>query len=371
MPGPRTGPIPNGADSVGSVAPATLTDVARAAGVSLATASRVLNGSTRKVRDEYAGRVEHAARALGYTPNLSAQAVARGTTQSLALVVADIADPYFSSIAAGVVEAAEGHGLLVTLAITGRDPVREIELVRLLRGQRPQAIVLVGSRQDRDRHRRDLVAELERFEQAGGQVTIVSQPDLPFHTIEIDNIGGARALAEALTGRGYRRAAVLTGPPELRTARDRDLGFSEHFAASGLAIPDHLKVPGDFTRDGGFVAAGELVRRGLAGVDLVFAVNDVMAVGAMAYLRSAGVALPEDVAVAGFDDIPGLRDITPALTTVALPMKSIGRRAVATAMGVADAGTSDLVQGTVVVRESTPNRATPSEPEPDGAERDR
>jgi LacI family transcriptional regulator len=115
-------------------------------------------------------------------------------------------------------------------------------------------------------------------------------------------------------------------------------------------------VPGDFTRDGGFLAAAELRRRGLGEVELIFAVNDIMAVGAMAYLRSTGVRLPEDVAVAGFDDIYSLRDITPALTTVSLPLELIGRKAIESALDGEDTDRDRRVPiyGVPVLRESTP-----------------
>ena len=114
--------------------------------MSLATASRVLNGSTRKVAESYRERVEAAAAKLGYTANLSAQATARGTSAIVALLVADIADPYFGQIASGVARGADEAGLVVTIAITERDPQREVRLVRALRGQRPRGLILAASR---------------------------------------------------------------------------------------------------------------------------------------------------------------------------------------------------------------------------------
>ena len=142
-------------------AAATLNDVAREAGVSLATASRVLNGSTRAVGDDMRERVEAASARLGYTANLSAQAVARGTTSTVALVVSDIADPYFSSIASGVIRGAEAGKLLVTIGVTERRSERELELVRTLRGQRPRVLILAGSRSADDEHEHALVASLQ------------------------------------------------------------------------------------------------------------------------------------------------------------------------------------------------------------------
>jgi LacI family transcriptional regulator len=335
----------------------TLLDVAHAAGVSLATASRALNGSTSRVNAEYRERVLAAALALSYSPNLAARAVAKGGTSTVALVVPDISDPYFSTIASGVARAAEERGLIVELAITDRHPEREAELVRALRGQRPRGIVVVGSRWMGQRSRSELLAELIAYEKTGGRVTLVSQPDLPFRTVEIGNRAGAAALADQLIELGYRSAAILTGPRDLRTARERTLGFAERFAAQGHPILSQCMLPGDFTRDGGFLAASELMRRGLGQVEVVFAVNDVMAVGAITYLRSAGVRLPGDLAIAGFDDIASLRDISPALTTVSLPLDTIGSTAITLAFDDNEDGATRIaVEGLVIVRESTPSR---------------
>ncbi len=334
---------------------ATLEEVARAAGVSLATASRALNGSTRKVNPAYRDRVLAAARTLNYSPNLAAQAVAKGGTSAVALVVADISDPYFSTIAAGVMRAAEERGLIVTIGSTERRPGWELALVRVLRGQRPRSIILVGSRWSNDAGGEELTAELAAFERSGGRVTMISQPRLPFRTVDIRNREAAAALAEQLIAHGYRSAAILTGPADLITARERAEGFATAFADHGHPVDSRWLVTGEFTRDGGFLGAAELQRRGLAQVEVIFAVNDIMAVGAMAYLRSAGVRLPADVAVAGFDDISSLRDITPALTTVSLPLAQIGRHALELALD--DATDNDdriVVDGVPVLRESTP-----------------
>ncbi|MFS2030928.1 LacI family DNA-binding transcriptional regulator, partial [Curtobacterium sp. CT11-45] len=119
----------------------TLADVAARAGVSLATASRALNGSVRKVRQESVDRVHAAARELRYTANVQAQAVARGTTTTLALVVGDIADPYFAAIAAGAIRAADDAGLVVTITSTGGDPSREAAVLGVVAGLRPRAVV--------------------------------------------------------------------------------------------------------------------------------------------------------------------------------------------------------------------------------------
>ncbi|GAA1112878.1 LacI family DNA-binding transcriptional regulator [Arthrobacter flavus] len=342
----------------------TLNDVALAAGVSLATASRSLNGSARKVNDTYRLRVVDAAQRLGYIPNLFAQAVAKGATTTVALLVADISDPYFSTIASGVIQAAESAGLVVTIAVTGRNPERELATVRALRGQRPRVMILAGSRMAGSPQEADLRKELSAFEENGGRVAFISQNAAPFATVLLDNRGGARALAESLVELGYRCFAVVAGPPTIVTSQDRLQGFRDGLAAHGLDLAEHHIAHTDFTRDGGYQAATDLLQAGLDDVDLLFAVSDVMAMGAMSALRDAGLEPGRDLGVAGYDDIPTVRDITPSLTTVRIPLEEVGRRALELAFGVAQGqdgagqgGSSTIPVVTEVVRrDSTPRR---------------
>jgi len=326
----------------------TLYDVAQEAGVSLATASRALNGSSRVVKEEYRARVLAAAERLGYTPNHSAQAVARGASTTVALLVSDIADPYFAAIAAGVIRAAEAEGLMVTIAVTDRSTEREIELIRMLRGQRPRVIVLAGSRSVDEPHRDTLVTELQAFQSAGGKVAVISQHELPFDTVEIDNSGGARALGLSAAELGYRGFAILAGPEGLATARDRSAAF-----AAAVPSPPVRIVHGGFSRDAGYDAMISLIDAGLDGVDFVFAVNDVMAIGALAALRDRGIRVPDHIAVAGFDDVSTAADVAPALTTVRVPLEDAGAASIALALG---SGTVTRIPATVILRDSTPRR---------------
>lgn len=332
----------------------TLGDVARRAGVSLATASRVLNGSTRRVNEDLRTVVLQAADELGYTPNVHAQAVARGTSSTVGLVVHDIADPYFSAIASGVMRVADERGLIVTLGTTSRNPNREVEYVAMLRAQRARAVILAGSRMADKEQTERLAKEVTAFRRTGGRIACVSQHRLPADTVLPENRAGARELAVRLAELGHRRFGVLAGPRAILTARDRLAGFRAGLAEKGIELAPDALIEGAFTRDGGYEAGRELLSRNLD-ITCVFAVNDVMAVGAMAACREQGVGVPGDLSIAGFDDIETLRDLVPQLTTVRLPLEEMGVRAGELALEL-EAPTKDRlvrVRGEVVLREST------------------
>jgi LacI family transcriptional regulator len=336
----------------------TLHDVATRAGVSQATASRVLNGSARIPGEDVADRVRSAARELGYVPNAQAQALARASTGLLGLIVHDIADPYFSSIVRGVQTAARTARKQVLLASTDRDFDIERESVSTFIAHRADAIVLAGSRQSGDLDR-ELETEFGRYRANGGRVVVIGQPLTFASAVEPENFLAAGELADALISAGHRQFAVIGGPGAIRTAVDRRNGFVEALGRRGLT--PLVEVSGTFTRDGGYAAARRLAAALTASGDgnddpvCVFAVTDVMAIGAIAAWREQGLSVPGELCIAGFDDIPTLRDHVPSLSTVALPLEDIGVRAVELALG-GDADSPDVherVPGQVILRDST------------------
>jgi len=339
--------------------PATLAEVALLASVSVSTASRVLNGGNRRPREELRRRVTAAAERLRYSPNAAAQATARGRTNVVGLIVHDISDPYFSSIASGVMRAADEFGAVTTIADTRQDPGREARLIAALHRQRARAIIIAGSRSSRPGAEEAASQAIGMFTAAGGRIAVISQRQHDGATIAIGNRSGARALASALAGLGYRRFAVLRGPAELRTSADRLRGFRDGLSRHGVALPDGSVIASGFTRDGGYDGARRLLDSGQL-PECVFAVNDVMAVGAMAAFRESGLRLPDDLAIAGFDDIQLLRDIVPALTTVRIPLEDLGRQALQLALaepGPRPGKRTRRVACRVILRESTPPRA--------------
>ncbi|WP_082000510.1 LacI family DNA-binding transcriptional regulator [Arthrobacter sp. PAMC 25486] len=358
-----------------------LSEVARHAGVSLATASRVINGSSRTPAAEIAERVKAAAAELGYVANAQAQALARQSTGLVGLVVHDIADPYFSTIAHGVQQAALAANHQVLLAGTdlehdGDSPGdAELAAVNAFISYRTDAIILAASRLLEEDPR--LSKALAQYISNGGRVVTIGTTEIPdARVLHVDNHDGAGALVQALTARGQRRFVILAGPAERNTARIRVTGFTDRLQEAGLAPV--AVVHGEFTSQGGFdstlefldgptagaltdgsgAATGGSAYKGggsedtdSAGPLCILAANDVMALGAMAALRTRGLRIPEDVQVAGFDDIPTLRDHFPGLTTYRLPLEEMGQIAAQLAL-VPDAKTPTSVTGQVVLRES-------------------
>ncbi|WP_019816239.1 LacI family DNA-binding transcriptional regulator [Saccharomonospora saliphila] len=332
----------------------TLEDVAREAEVSLATASRALNGTT-KVRADLRDRVLAAAERLAYAPNAHAQALAGGAHRTVGVICHDVSDPYFAAIARGVMRVADDRGLLVMLASTFRDPDKEITYISMLRAQRASAILLVGSGFEDREWGRALASELEPYRRGGGHVAVVSRHrSLRVDSVHPGNRDGAAELGRALLALGHRRFAVLAGPRVLTTVVDRLAGFRDALAEAGVELAEDDIVESAFTRDGGYEAMRTLLDRGTHAT-CVFAVTDVMAIGALTAIGDAGLSVPEDFSLAGFDDIPVVRDLTPPLTTVALPLERLGEQVMELALRDERSSRSRVLRmpGEVVLRQST------------------
>ncbi|WP_150461352.1 LacI family DNA-binding transcriptional regulator [Nesterenkonia ebinurensis] len=333
----------------------TLAQVAEAAGVSIATASRAINGSTRKVSEVIRARVRRTAEELGYLPNLSAQTVVKGASPTVAVLVSDIADPYFSAISSGIMAGARQAGLMVTMATSERRSADERDMIRTFRSQRPRAIVVVGSRWDEDPEAQAIEEQLTAYQQAGGRVVMVSQGPSPFDLVEIQNVEGARALAHALVDQGGQHFGVVLGYRGLRTNADRLAGFAQGLAERGITLQEETVAEGAFTRDGGYAAMGELLGRDLE-LDTVFATSDLMAFGAGTAMREAGLQPGVQIGLAGFDNIALSEDVTPALTTVDVPLGQIGRHAMDLALSDHEEARTIEIPTSVILRASTPVR---------------
>ncbi|TYL53138.1 LacI family DNA-binding transcriptional regulator [Agromyces mariniharenae] len=345
-----------GSTDLGSRRTATLQDVARAAGVSVTTASRSLNPGAehRVVTDAFRRRVLLAARRLEYNPNVPARAIANGSTSTVAAIVGDLADPTSSSIVSGLVAEADRRRLTVSIASTGRDHEREPELVRRLRAQRPGAIILAAPRVADRATESALREELTMYRRTGGRVACVGRNGLGVPTVELDDRGGGAALARAMSALGHRHVAALAGPVVSTATMDRLGGFRAAAEGDGRALVIDAVIHAALTRDDGYDGARRLLGARSRRPRLIVATDDVLAIGALAAVRDAGLVPGEDVAVAGFGDLPAARDVLPGLTTVRVPFEELGRRVVAIALDDPEGCGATVVGIGVVVRGSTP-----------------
>ena len=320
----------------------TLQQVAQLAGVSLATASRVLHGSgARNVGDQLRSRVEDAARSLRYVSNAPAQALARSSSSVVGLIVHDVADPYFGAIAAGAMQAAREQELMVMIAATFRESGLEVQYLRSLRAQRVRAIILAGSGTtgistggistggagtDPVGTGEELAEEIAAFEAEGGRVVAIGERGLGLDTVAMANRSGAAGAVRALWELGHRELGVVAGPADLTTVAHRLDGARRALRALGAAAGTPVERS-DFSQEGGRAAAVRLLRAH-PGTTAVLVLSDAMAAGVLAGLQEdLGLAVPEQVSVVGFNDAPYAVNLRPALSTVRLPLERAGQEA--------------------------------------------
>ncbi|GAB2822380.1 LacI family DNA-binding transcriptional regulator [Streptomyces daliensis] len=391
----------------------TLADVAARAGVSAATVSRVLSGNY-PVAGATRSRVLRAVEDLQYVVNGPASALAAATSDLVGVLVNDIADPFFGIIASAVQsemgDGGTGGGVggqkLAVVCNTGGSPERELTYLTLLQRQRAAAVVLSGGAVEDEEHGEALATRLRRLAASGTRVVLCGRPPLSespgagtpdaeadaetegqgevngtggtagrgayearpngngaaeghgIVTLAFDNRGGARRLTEHLLALGHRRIGYVAGPAERTTTRHRlgghRLALQERFPEL-LDEAELLTVHGgEYNRASGYDGALELLRRA-PGMTAVLAANDTVALGICAALRDQGLRIPEDISVAGFDDLPFSADAAPALTTVRLPLHEAGARAGRLALGreTPPPGGMATVRAELMVRAST------------------
>jgi LacI family transcriptional regulator len=299
---------------------ASLADISRRAGVSIATASRVLNGSSHPVSDATRDRVLAAADELGYRPSELARALVKRTSRIVGVIVGDIVDPYFAEIARGVEVVAADVGHLTMVCNADRRPAAELAHLDVLRDYHAAGVVFAGSGYEHVAEAAALRQAVAELQQRGTVVVALAVRDLDCPSVRVDNRAAAREATEHLLGLGHRRIAFVEGPAGLHTSAHRRQGF---VAAVGAAGAEPVVLSGGFEFEAGAAAAERLLAEGLP--DAVLGVNDEVAIGLLTGLRRAGVDVPGQVSVAGIDDTRPARLVD--LTSVSLPLHELGEHA--------------------------------------------
>lgn len=295
---------------------ATIRDVARRAQVSVASVSRALNGLDN-VSEETRSRVLAAATDLGYVPHAGARSLSLARTNAIGVVLPDVHGEFFSEIVRGMDSAASKLGYLLLMSnMHGSGPQPETVL-RAMRG-RVDGLLVMAPHLDR--------ATIERALPARTPAVLINAPaDVrSFSNLRVDNEAGVEAVIAHLAALGARRIVHIGGPPDNLDAQERAAAYRR---AIGRLAPgqDAVILPGDFTEEAGVTAIEGALAQG-ARFDAVFAANDMMAIGALQALGAAGLRIPADVAVAGFDDVPIARHL--GLTTVKVRVAELGARAI-------------------------------------------
>jgi LacI family transcriptional regulator len=267
--------------------------------------------------------VLQAAADLDFRPNRLARALVTARTSTFGAIVHDIADPYFGEIVRGMEETARLHGYQVFVCSSDRDAERELDYVRSLISYQVDGLLFAGGGIENASYKAELRKTLSDYRAARGAVVVLAPNSYRAPSVLPDNKGGARLITQHLIELGHRRIALLAGPEHLRTSAVRLEGCREALEGAGIAFDESLVRSGGFTADGGAKATSELIEGG-ADFTAVMASNDLMAIGALSELQSRSIGVPEDISVAGFDDVQNAQFVSVPLTTVRVPMHEMG-----------------------------------------------
>ncbi len=329
---------------------ATVRDVAKLAGVSPITVSRVINNAGY-ISDETRGRVEEAIRQLGYVPNILARSLRLSQTNTLALVLTDITNPFWTTMVRGVEDAASDAGFNVILCNTDESEVEQEKYLNVVLQKRVDGVLLVPVRSTRE--------TVQSIRSQNVPLVVLDRhiPGVDVDSVRCDSEGGAVALVKLLIEKGHRRVAVLSGPHGVSSADDRVSGYRRALAEAGLNPSDELVFYGEFNQQSGYTMmrkALEVQPRPTA----IFSANNFINMGAFKAVREAGLKVPEDIALVGFDDLPVELIIDPFFTVAAQPAYEMGKQAteliLARIAGRAPAACQEIILPTeIIVRRSS------------------
>jgi LacI family transcriptional regulator len=330
----------------------TIRDVAEHARVSVTTVSHVING-TRFVSEEAKARVQAAIAALNYVPSAVARSLKSSRTHTVGMMIPNNSNPYFAEIIRGIEDACFAAGFNVILCNSDDDPHKQAAYVRVLSEKQVDGLIVLSSGGDPEL--------LDTLRTANMPLVVVDREidDLAADLVEVNHEAGGFLATQHLLQLGHRRIACIAGPQMLSSARQRVQGYRRALHEAGLAVDDRLLRRGDFTSAGGHAAMVSLLDRAAPGErpSAVFASNDLMAIGAICAAAAAGLHIPKDLSVIGFDDIALAAYSNPPLSSIVQPKHQTGELAAQLLLQrIADPARPlqrEILQPTLCLRQST------------------
>jgi DNA-binding LacI/PurR family transcriptional regulator len=326
----------------------TIYDVARLAGVSTATVSRALNG-TGRIAEATRAAIDAAVEQLGYQTNTVARSLVTKSTETIALLLPDITNPFYAALVSGIQQRALETGHTMLLCTTEGDPEREEQYLTLLRAKQVDGVLVDGLVLPPER--------IARFVREGLPIVCLDRDvdSAAVPLVQVDNRLGARMATEHLLSLGHTRIAHVQGAPELGISVERVQGYREALADAGIPFDPHLLAIGSFTEEGGYDAARSLLET--PSFTAVFAANDLSAIGVINAIVQSGRRVPDDVSIVGFDDLRLSKFTTPPLTTIHQPALEIAQLATQLLLELANGREvrqlRHLLEPALVVRSST------------------
>ncbi len=329
----------------------TIKDVARRAGVAISTVSAVINRSA-PVSEETVARVQEAVAAIGYTPHGAAQSLRSGRSRLIGLVVPNVANPHFASVAREVENVCLAAGYTTVVYSTGQDARRESQVLTMMRMQRVAGLIVIPTRSDAA-HGADLIGQIH----VPTVLLDMYVYGLPYDVIKTDNVEAGRLATEHLLALGHRRIGLIVGIAGLATSDDRHDGYRKAFADRGLEPDPALVLPGDFDQHAAHEAALRLLRLKHRPTAIV-TISNMMTVGLLFAIKELKLAVPADLSIVGIDDLEFAALLNPQPTIVTTPILAMARQSIHKLLGqlageTTPTGKWDVHQPSLIVREST------------------
>jgi len=330
----------------------SMKDVAKAAGVSITTVSRIINNIDYPVSQKVRESVEKAIDELGYIPNRSAQNLRTNVENTVGLIVRDIGDPYFSEIAKGVTEKSAELKHLAMISDSKRDYAYELEYIDLLIYQRVKGIIIAGGGYENDEYKKQLEDRLLKAKQQGIKILALAPQGISIPLISVDNFSIGEKMCQLLVDQNHKNIAFIGGDNSVITNKERFEGYLSVLKKNNLKMNENIIIHGQFTWEAGYANCKELLARENK-LDAILCVNDNIAVGALGYLSEMKIGVPSDISVVGVGDISIAQYTNPPLTTIRLPFRKLGKKAVEFICSEEESFTDPiLLDSEVVIRDS-------------------